>query len=169
MSVHPLRPDTHRRLGRPLPHQQANEPQAPLKAEHPLLSALAFTLALVFGIIPCFHGVSPTSRQVTHVLLTSPPCSKEQAPLPIRLACLKRAASVRSEPGSNSPLFLYQRPKPSIPQIIKKFSFSILVIDGIFTIPLAQTTFPSLFLPMILSAPSPASFSKPRVSLRLSA
>ena len=30
VSDHPLKPDTDRRLGKPLPHQQANQPQASL-------------------------------------------------------------------------------------------------------------------------------------------
>ena len=40
------------------------------------------------------------------MLLTSPPCPSPIRGTSIRLACLKRAASVRSEPGSNSPLFI---------------------------------------------------------------
>ena len=42
--------------------------------------------------------------QVIHALLTRAPLSPEQAPDPVRLACVKHAASVRSEPGSNSPV-----------------------------------------------------------------
>ena len=43
-------------------------------------------------------------RQVTHALLTRPPLNRpEQAPASIvRLACVKHAASVHPEPGSNS-------------------------------------------------------------------
>ena len=43
--------------------------------------------------------------QVAHVLLTHPPLTSEkQAPhLFARLACIRHAASVRPEPGSNSP------------------------------------------------------------------
>jgi hypothetical protein len=43
--------------------------------------------------------------QVIHALLTRAPLDEEQAPHPVRLACVKRAASVRSEPGSNSPVY----------------------------------------------------------------
>ena len=57
---------------------------------------------VVSGIITCFHVLFPSAGQFIHVLLTRPPL-----PLPkpgfARLACLRRAASVRSEPGSNSP------------------------------------------------------------------
>ena len=40
--------------------------------------------------------------RVTHPFAT---LTKAEAPDPVRLACLKRAASVRSEPGSNSPSY----------------------------------------------------------------
>ena len=58
------------------------------------------------GISPGFPGLFPTTGQVAHVLLTrSPlgtplPCGKEAL---ARLACIRRAASVNPEPGSNSP------------------------------------------------------------------
>jgi hypothetical protein len=56
------------------------------------------------GISPSFDGLSRTPRQVIHVLLTRAPVYSPSCPdfLP-RLACLRHAASVRSEPGSNSP------------------------------------------------------------------
>ena len=57
------------------------------------------------SIRPSFPGLSQRKGQVTHVLLTRSPLSpKVQAPMdPVRLACVKHAASVRPEPGSNSP------------------------------------------------------------------
>ncbi len=66
MADRPLRPATHRRLGRPLPHQQANGPRAHLDAE----AEASFPLAGTSGISPSFLGLSRSSRQVTHVLLT---------------------------------------------------------------------------------------------------
>ena len=59
------------------------------------------------SISPSFDGLSRTPRQVIHVLLTRAPVYLPSCPdfLP-RLACLRHAASVRSEPGSNSPLKL---------------------------------------------------------------
>ena len=56
------------------------------------------------GISSRFQLLSPSLRQVPHALLTRSPLSqKEQAPLDfVRLACVRRAASVRPEPGSNS-------------------------------------------------------------------
>ena len=57
------------------------------------------------GISPPFGGLSPTSGQVTHVLLTRLPLySRAEARFLVRLACVRHAASVRSEPGSNSPV-----------------------------------------------------------------
>src|SRR5688572_4212434 len=67
----PLRPATHRCLGEPLPHQLANGPRAPLDAE----AEASFPHAGLgrqgtSGISPSFLGLSRSSRQVTHVLLT---------------------------------------------------------------------------------------------------
>lgn len=63
---------------------------------------------VISGISSGFPGLSQSLGQVTHVLLTrSPLITQEQAPrVTVRLACVKHAASVRPEPGSNSPLKL---------------------------------------------------------------
>ena len=71
MAVHPLRPATRRRLGRPLPHQQADRPRAhptPHKAFHHDPYAM-----VVCGIRPSFPGLSHSAGQITHVLLTRSP------------------------------------------------------------------------------------------------
>jgi hypothetical protein len=58
------------------------------------------------GISSRFQLLSQSSGQVSHVFLTRSPlglplyCYKMD---PVRLACVKHAASVRPEPGSNSP------------------------------------------------------------------
>ena len=79
MAGHPLRPATHRRLGRPLPHQLANGTRAHLQAvackqrppspleHHPRGSS---------GISPGFPGLSRSCRQITHALLTRSPLSR---------------------------------------------------------------------------------------------
>jgi hypothetical protein len=54
----PLRPATDRRLGRPLPHQQANRTQATPKAPH------GFGPQAICGISPSFPGLSPTSGHI---------------------------------------------------------------------------------------------------------
>ena len=58
------------------------------------------------GISGGFPLLSRSSGQVAHVLLTRSPLGLPQGcPWlgPVRLACVKHAASVRPEPGSNSP------------------------------------------------------------------
>ena len=61
------------------------------------------------GITSRFQLLSPSTRQVTHALLTRPPLSHKQLQSEeicrkcfVRLACVKHAASVHPEPGSNS-------------------------------------------------------------------
>jgi hypothetical protein len=68
---------------------------------------------VVSSISTGFPELSQSEGQVTHVLLTrSPLITQEQAPkITVRLACVKHAASVRPEPGSNSPL-MFQTPTP---------------------------------------------------------
>ena len=57
------------------------------------------------GISTDFSVLFPTQGQVSHALLTRPPLSFKESKLPfgfVRLACVKHAASVHPEPGSNS-------------------------------------------------------------------
>ena len=58
---------------------------------------------LISGIRPSFPGLSRSAGQITHVLLTRSPLVYPRKGLTVRLACVKHAASVRPEPGSNSP------------------------------------------------------------------
>ena len=104
MAVHPLRPATHRRLGGPLPRQPANGPRTHLPAIPQDLSCTRHVAGTSYPVLShvsmCYPGLegrlstcySPVRRSGVPKDLTA------------RLACLKRAASVRSEPGSNSPL-----------------------------------------------------------------
>ena len=56
------------------------------------------------GISTSFEMLFPTLGKVAHVLLTRLPLySPPEGDFRVRLACVKHAASVRSEPGSNSP------------------------------------------------------------------
>ena len=59
------------------------------------------------GITSRFRKLSPTRRQVAHGLLTRPP-RKRSEDHPVRLACIRHAASVDPEPGSNSPSKTHQ-------------------------------------------------------------
>ena len=107
MAVHPLRPATDRRLGEPLPHQLANQTRDHLSA-HKALVPKGCPFGTLCGISSRFQLLSPTERQVSHALLTRSPLNltsldRSRIPLsPVRLACVRHAASVRPEPGSNS-------------------------------------------------------------------
>ena len=57
---------------------------------------------IICGISSSFPKLSPAPGQITYVLLTRLPLVTRS--VTVRLACLRRAASVSSEPGSNSPL-----------------------------------------------------------------
>ena len=64
---------------------------------------------VVWDISRRFHRLSPCIGQVAHVLRTLPPVAARvllprAAP---RLACVKPAASVHPEPGSNSSLYIF--------------------------------------------------------------
>src|ERR1700739_1422552 len=100
---HPLRPATDRRLGEPLPHQLANQTRADPSA----INLSPYGLCRYY---PKFPWVVPNRRVRSHVLLS-------RLPLPLRgarLACVKPAASVRSEPGSNSQVQLRSCPDWSL-------------------------------------------------------
>ena len=111
MADHPLRPATDHCLGRPLPHQLANPTRAPPIAinlspranpktgprAHAVLAEVSLGYPPLLGRFP----------RATHPCAT--PLGTE-APRSVRLACVKHAASVRSEPGSNS--HVQSRPIP---------------------------------------------------------
>jgi hypothetical protein len=65
------------------------------------------------GISPRFRGLSQSPGQVTHVLLTRSPLEYPRRGLSARLACVKHAASVRPEPGSNSPTKTSRKETPA--------------------------------------------------------
>ena len=54
------------------------------------------------GISVCFRTLSPSHRQIAHALLTRPPLIGSRSSVTVRLECVKHAASVHPEPGSNS-------------------------------------------------------------------
>ena len=56
---------------------------------------------VISSISPGFPKLSQSLGQVAHVLLTRSPLTHRSGR--VRLACVKHAASVRPEPGSNSP------------------------------------------------------------------
>ena len=82
---------TNKLIGRgPIPHRKSFPPQ-PMQA------------MVLSGIRPSFPSLSRSAGQITHVLLTRSPLEHPRRGLSVRLACVKHAASVRPEPGSNSP------------------------------------------------------------------
>ena len=106
MADHPLRPATRLCLGEPLPPQLADGPQTPPPAIGPCgsqpLPSSGEPPNAVCGISAPFGTLSPAKGQIIYVLRTRAPLSG--LPPLVRLACVRRAANVRSEPGSNSPV-----------------------------------------------------------------
>ena len=96
-------------------------------------------LVIPLGISRRFHRLSPGNGHVAHALRTLPPVAAKvllprAAP---RLACVKPAASVHPEPGSNSSLYILylssSTPTTSSFYLNKRnqrssFSFSVLVV-----------------------------------------
>ena len=78
-----------------------------LMGRRPLPERRSFTrqneLPSIWGISYRFQQLFPSLGQVTYVLLTRSPLSPRLLQVIVRLACVKHAASVHPEPGSNSP------------------------------------------------------------------
>ena len=94
-------------------------------------------IAIIWDISRRFQRLSPCDGQVAHVLRTLPPVAARVLLLRAapRLACVKPAASVHPEPGSNSSLYisisLSLNPTFSIPlrnQRSRLFSFRYLLL-----------------------------------------
>ena len=104
MAGRPLRPATRQRLGRPLPHQQADRTRP-----HPMPQKAFPTLACAHVEHPALPPVSRSysgawGRSVTHYSPVRHSHQPSKArPDPVRLACVKHAASVHPEPESNPP------------------------------------------------------------------
>ena len=83
-------------------------PRMPIR--HPLagLSSSPCGMLEPWGITPAFAGLFPCAGQVAYALRTRPPVAGTVLlqPAAPRLACVKPAASVHPEPGSNSSLLL---------------------------------------------------------------
>ena len=110
MAGRPLRPATDRRLGEPLPHQLANPTWAHLSARG--LTIPRFHPKILCGISPAFAGLFPTKRQIPMYYAPVRRSSARIAtPVTARLACVKHAASVQSEPGSNSSVQCFELTK----------------------------------------------------------
>ena len=107
MAGHPLRSATDRRLGRPLPHQLPNQTRVHLIPPEflPLYHAVPWSYAVLAVISNCYPPVwgrlptrySPVRHSVTKTFIR-----RIRLKCFVRLACVKHAASVHPEPGSNS-------------------------------------------------------------------
>ena len=87
------------------------------------------------GIRQRFHRLSPSYGHVAHALRTLPPVAAKvllprAAP---RLACVKPAASVHPEPGSNSSLYILIYPS-LIPDALLQFHLEIDALDLFFVL-----------------------------------
>ena len=101
----PLRSPSHRSLGGPSPRQPANGTHArprPHRCFIPQRMPSKGTMAYYPAFPPAIRPSGVGCIRVTH------PCATLKAPeraLPVRLACIRPAASVHPEPGSNSSLY----------------------------------------------------------------
>ena len=87
------------------------------------LSFLSFMLLLkleVYSVLSAISSGYPHLKGRLPTRYSPVRHSRKEASffLAVRLACLRRAASVRSEPGSNSPLFYFKRPEGRLTSII---------------------------------------------------
>ena len=77
---------------------------------HRSFQHIAMQRHVLRGVSRRFHRLSPCDGQVAHALRTLPPVAGKVVLLPPpaapRLACVKPAASVHPEPGSNSSLYI---------------------------------------------------------------
>ena len=110
MAVHPLRSATDRRLGGLLPLQLANRTRIHLSPISLSLSphAIKEAHAVLAAVSSCYPPVkgrlstrySPVRHSVKNLCLRFASCF-------VRLACVKHAASVHPEPGSNSHVLVF--------------------------------------------------------------
>ena len=107
MAGHPLRSATDRRFGGPLPRQLANQtrvhliPPEFLPLHHAVLWSYA-VLAVISNCCPPVQGRLPTRYSPVRHSVTKTSFRRNQLKCFVRLACVKHAASVHPEPGSNS-------------------------------------------------------------------
>ena len=97
---------------------------------------------VIWDISRRFRRLSPCDGQVAHVLRTLPPVAARvllprAAP---RLACVKPAASVHPEPGSNSSLYIFYISwlEPDILNSFKKSTLSIIFVSVLATCTLSS-------------------------------
>ena len=123
---HALTPATHRCLGEPLPHQQANRMQAPPLTESHLWSEDIIRYYLQFPAAIPDRGVG------TYTLLSLSPLSIYRSKLLARLACLIHAANVHSEPGSNPSICMLRASRRTLVSSLAKLKNAKVSFDILF-------------------------------------
>ena len=105
MTAHPLRPATRHRLGRPSPHQQADRPRAHPPPQQSISQTGHATQMdyLVLATLSCGYPKEGGRLLTCYSPVRHSHPNTKSIQDPVRLACVKHAASVRPEPGSNSP------------------------------------------------------------------
>ena len=105
----PLRAPTYRSLGKPLPYQLTNRTHAHLLP--PELSSLNNAIQRSYGVLFNISIDYPPVEGRLHTRYAPVRRSSAEASFPVtpRLACVKPAASVHPEPGSNSSLLFLNK------------------------------------------------------------
>ena len=84
MADHRLRPATRLRLGRPLPYQLADGPQARPQVlafmKRPALTAITEVTVVLCGISVSFETLSPARGKIAYVLRTRAPLYRGRSP-----------------------------------------------------------------------------------------
>ena len=83
---------------RPLP----NRPKALIRRSHAVLANLSTGYPSVWGAFPCVTQLSAARRQISFYPRKLQ--EQDETLAAARLACIRHAASIHPEPGSNSPL-----------------------------------------------------------------
>ena len=81
------------------------------------------------GISVRFQTLSPSHRQIAHALLTRPPLIRSRSSLTVRLECVKHAASVHPEPGSNSLKKCYVNRLRELKSFFQSFNSKLLTFS----------------------------------------
>ena len=104
---------------------------------------------MLYGFNPSFPRLFLCIGQIVHALLTRPPLSIFRKTYFVRLACVRHAASVRPEPGSNSRLIFLLKITHSI------IYLSLLLLFCSFLLELSKVSYAVLlsrFLPSLATA-----------------
>ena len=134
MAGHPLRSATDRRLGKPLPYQLANQTRVHLVPPqfftpyHAVLCAYA-VLAAISSCCPPVQGRLPTRYSPVRHSVSLDSIRKLPRNRFVRLACVRHAASVHPEPGSNSHVKIWFCSKNRLASFLNRF-YLVFVLNS---------------------------------------